>query len=166
MERFSSPGLAIDLGPGTGRDTAELLGRGWRVLAIDREPEAIERLLEHVGGHRGQLETQVAPFQEASWPECDLVNASYSLPFCPPEAFPALWARIVSSIRPGGRFAGQFFGVNDDWARAGLTVKTREQVEELLEPFELERFEEVDADGSTLTGTKHWHLFHVVGRKR
>ena len=30
---------------GTGRDTAELLRRGWRVVAIDREPEAIDRLL-------------------------------------------------------------------------------------------------------------------------
>ena len=33
----SDPGecLAIDLGSGNGRDTAELLRRGWRVTAID-----------------------------------------------------------------------------------------------------------------------------------
>ncbi len=36
--------LAVDLGCGEGRDTLELLRRGWRVLAIDAEREAIERL--------------------------------------------------------------------------------------------------------------------------
>ena len=35
------PGLAVDLGSGTGRDTFELLRRGWRVLAVDAEPAAI-----------------------------------------------------------------------------------------------------------------------------
>ena len=34
--------LAIDLGCGAGRDTAELLRRGWRVLAIDAEDELRE----------------------------------------------------------------------------------------------------------------------------
>ncbi|HIK40432.1 trans-aconitate 2-methyltransferase, partial [Thermoleptolyngbya sp. M55_K2018_002] len=38
------PRFAVDLGCGDGRDTVELLRRGWRVLAIDGEPEAIARL--------------------------------------------------------------------------------------------------------------------------
>ncbi|MFQ3618994.1 MAG: class I SAM-dependent methyltransferase, partial [Cyanobacteriota bacterium] len=37
-------GFAVDIGCGEGRDTAELVRRGWRVLAIDGEPEAIARL--------------------------------------------------------------------------------------------------------------------------
>ena len=36
--------FAVDLGCGSGRDTIELLRRGWRVLAIDGEPAAIEKL--------------------------------------------------------------------------------------------------------------------------
>ena len=36
------PATAVDLGCGTGRDTLELLRRGWRVLAIDAEGAAIE----------------------------------------------------------------------------------------------------------------------------
>ena len=36
--------LAIDLGSGDGTETLELLRRGWRVLAIDQEPEAMARL--------------------------------------------------------------------------------------------------------------------------
>ena len=41
--RFPAPGVAVDLGAGTGRDTLELLRRGWRVVAIDGEPEAVEQ---------------------------------------------------------------------------------------------------------------------------
>lgn len=37
--------FAVDLGCGEGRDTVELLRRGWRVLGIDGENEAIARLL-------------------------------------------------------------------------------------------------------------------------
>ena len=49
LDLFESEGgwgerRAVDLGCGEGRDTLELLRRGWRVLAIDDEREAIERL--------------------------------------------------------------------------------------------------------------------------
>jgi membrane dipeptidase len=161
--RFASPGFAVDLGAGTGRDTAELLRRGWRVLAIDGQGEAVARL-RALGG---DLEVVQSRFEDVTWPECDLVNASFALPFCPGPRFPEVWRRIVDSLVPGGRFAGQLFGVNDEWARTGLVVQTRAEVEELLAPFEIEHLEEVDREGKTATGeTKHWHLFHVVARKR
>jgi membrane dipeptidase len=163
--RFMSPGLAVDLGAGTGRDTAELLRRGWRVIAIDGQAEAVARLRQ-LGGD-GRLEVVQSRFEDATWPECDLVNASFALPFCPRSRFPALWQRIVDSLASGGRFGGQLFGVNDEWARTGLVVHTRAEVEELLAPFEIEHLEEVDREGKTAIGTtKHWHLFHVVARKR
>ncbi len=166
VERFPAPGLAVDLGAGTGRDTAELLRRGWSVLAVDREQEAIDRLHELVGPSSGRLETRVARFEDAEWPVCDLVNASFSLPFTRREAFTDLWERIAGSIRPGGRFCGQFFGERDDWSRTGIVAHTRLEVGELLAPFEVELLDEFDGDGTTVIGkTKHWHVFHVVARK-
>ena len=33
--------------------------------------------------------------------------------------FDEVWARIVDSLRPGGRFCGQLFGERDEWARLG-----------------------------------------------
>jgi SAM-dependent methyltransferase len=165
--RFAGPGFAVDLGAGTGRDTVELLRRGWSVLAIDGQTEAIERLLALAGGPSPRLETRLARIEDADWPPCELVNASFALPFVAPDRFAAVWGRIVSSLRPGGRFAGQLFGVNDDWAGSGIVVHTRAEVEALLAPFEPERLEEIDRPGSTAVGTeKHWHVFHVVARKR
>jgi SAM-dependent methyltransferase len=167
VERFGAPGLAVDLGAGTGRDTAELIRRGWRVIAIDREREAIERLRLLVGADTPRLETRIARFEEAEWPSCDLVNASFSLPLCTPAAFPALWTRIVRSLRRGGRFCGQFYGVRDEWAGGGLVTLTRTEVDRLLASFEVELLEEWEDDGTTALGSpKHWHLFHVVARKR
>jgi len=167
VDRFPAPGFAVDLGAGTGRDTLELLRRGWRVLAIDRETEAIDRLTELAGADAPQLQTEVARFEQASWPRCEFVNASFALPFCPPAEFPELWRRIVESIVTGGRFAGQFFGPNDDWARTGLLVQTRAELDELLLPFEVELLDEFEGVGPTATGkTKHWHVYHLVASKR
>jgi tellurite methyltransferase len=161
--------LAVDLGCGEGRDTLELLRRGWRVLATDPHPEAFEHLRPRVVGEaRLRLQMLARPFGGMDIPPAQLVNASYSLPFCEAERFWDVWAAIVRAIEPGGRFAGQFFGDRDDWARSGRTVHmTRRQVEEALQPFEVEHFEEEEKDDVMATGgSKHWHVFHVVARKR
>lgn len=175
LERFEAEQLdnkisrfAVDLGCGEGRDTVELLNRGWQVLAIDGHSEGISRLLSRPDlQHRDRLETRLARFQEASWPDADLINASFSLPFCPPELFSAMWDRIVRSLRHGGRFAGQLFGDQDEWATIPTnTHHTRAEAEALFQLFEIERFDEVEQDGETAVGKqKHWHLFHVVARK-
>ena len=163
--------FAVDLGCGTGRDTAELLRRGWRVLAIDGEAEAIARLgkredLAPDAAHR--LETLVARFEDARWSATDLVNSSFALPFCPPEQFDEVWRRIVVSLRRGGRFSGQLFGERDGWAsEPDMSFLSRARTEEILSDFELERFDEVERDGKTATGKpKYWHVFHVVACKR
>ena len=166
LARFEAPGFGVDLGCGQGRDTFAMLKRGWRVLAIDAEPEAIERLRARAGDEP-RLETRVASFAEAQWPEADLVNAGYALPFCPPAEFDGLWERLVASVRPGGRFSGQLFGDRDEWAGDDqLTFVSRDRALQLLEPFQLERFDEEDEDGKTALGdAKHWHVFHVVARR-
>jgi len=164
---FAEPGFAVDLGAGTGRDTLELLRRGWRVLAIDGAAEAIGRLVELAGAERSRLETIVGRYEQVEWPACDLVNASFALPFCPPERFGEVWGRIVGSLQPGGRFAGQLFGDRDEWAGSGIVVQGRAEVEGLLEPFVVERLDELESDGPTAVGKlKHWHVFHIVARKR
>ena len=76
------PRFAVDLGCGAGRDTRELLRRGWRVLATDMTPEGPEtlwRLTPHA--HRERLETKISRLQDFEIPACDLVNANLILPF-------------------------------------------------------------------------------------
>jgi SAM-dependent methyltransferase len=159
---------AVDLGCGTGRDTVELLRCGWRVLAVDNQWEALTRTRANIPPeHQEAVETRLARLEDVELPAVDLVNASYSLPFCHPAHFPALWQRIVTAIRQGGRFSGHFFGERDTWAdNPNMTFHTDAQVSGLFTTFELEQFLEHENDDSTATGDlKHWHVFSVVARK-
>jgi tellurite methyltransferase len=168
-EEESRERFAVDLGCGTGGDTVELLRRGWHVLALDGQAEAIYRLcaLDLSEDERDRLETRVSRFETAEWPPADLVNASFALPFCTPGDFPAVWERIEHSLHPGGRFSGHLFGDRDEWSdEDDMTFQTRAEAEALFSRLEVELFDEVEEDGPTAVGKqKHWHLFHVVARR-
>lgn len=181
---FTSERFAVDLGCGEGRDVVEMLRRGWRVLAVDAEGEAIRRLrvraerelgrapISQSGGPwHERLGTLVGRYEDVAIPACDLVNASFSIPHSEPPDFPGLWAKIAAAVRPGGRFAGQFFGVNDGWAKrddgVARTYHTRAEVEAMLAAFEVEMLDEVERMGKTAMGEpKYWHVFHVVAKKK
>lgn len=162
-------GFALDLGCGDGRDTVELLRRNWRVLAVDGEPKAIARLRQRRDIDRSHLETRVQRFEHLTLPpDVDLINASFCLPFCPPDHFPELWEEIVMALRPGGRFCGQLFGDQDSWADySNLNFHTRQQIDQLFSPFEMEMLDEEKHSGKTALGEeKYWHLYNVVARRR
>jgi SAM-dependent methyltransferase len=160
-------GRAVDLGCGDGRDSVEMLSRGWAVTAIDGHPEALARFRKRDIPHRDRLTLVLAAFESVAIPPADLVNASFSLPFCSRDRFGAVWERIVRAIRPGGRFAGQLFGERDSWAVIpGRTHHARAEVDALLRPLEVEMLVEDEKDGNDATGVpKHWHVFHIVARR-
>ncbi len=163
------PKFAVDLGCGDGRDTVELLNQGWRVLAIDGEQEAIARLRQRHDCNRLYLETRVQRFEALTLPpDVSLINASFCLPFCPPQHFARLWEEIVVALAPGGRFCGQLFGDQDSWAAyIEINHHSREQVQDLLTPLIVEWLEEENHPGKTALGEdKHWHIFNIVARKR
>ncbi|HEY7609494.1 MAG TPA: class I SAM-dependent methyltransferase [Alphaproteobacteria bacterium] len=163
-------GFAVDLGCGTGRDTLELLRRGWRVLAVDAEASAIAELTARpeAMAARERLETRVARFEAVALPDCDLVNSSFALPLCGAEAFPALWQRIRAALDPGGRIACQLFGPRDSWAARSPSpaIHDRAAVQALLAGLAVEMLDEEEVDSLTPRGQKkHWHIFHIVARK-
>lgn len=166
---LSQARFAVDLGCGDGRDTVELLRRGWRVLAIDAEQKAFDRLLSRPDLPQDLLQTQQMRFESLTLPDAvDLINASFCLPFCPPDRFPHLWQTIVSALAVGGRFCGHLFGDRDSWVKyPDRSHHTRQQVEMLLQPFDVEWLEEEEHPGVTALGEeKDWHIFHIVARKR
>lgn len=167
-ENTTTTGTSIDLGCGSGRDTVELLRRGWKVIAIDAQEEAFERLKNYCGSVT-LLETRISRFENIDLPSgVDLINASFSLPFCEPQSFPQLWNKIFSSLISGGRFCGQLFGDRDSWAGdSKMNFHTLSDINLLLKDFAVELLKEVDHPGRTALGDeKHWHIFHIVARKK
>lgn len=168
LDRFGPTACArraVDLGCGSGRDTTELLRRGWSVIAIDSEPNALKQLKARPDLPPGaKLTTLCSKFETAEWPRVDLVNASFALPLCPPASLPVLWRRITASLAPGGRFAGQLYGERDSWAdNPAMTIFNEAGTCQLFENYVLEMFDEEESDAVTPRGApKHWHIFHIV----
>ncbi len=125
LDRFEAErrtGLAaVDLGAGEGRDTIEMLQRGWTVTAVDSSEEGLRRLRAGVPhAFLARLQTVAERYESAVWPAVDFVNASFSIPHCEDGQFPGIWTKVVDSIRSGGRFAGQLFGVRGRLVTRGL----------------------------------------------
>jgi SAM-dependent methyltransferase len=160
--------IANDIGCGHGADTIELLKRGWKVNAFDSEPEGLLILSETVSEDwSDMLSVFNQKFENIELPECNLLNASFSLPFCLPDHFKELWNKIEKCIKINGRFAGNFFGENDEWSsNKDMSFHHKEDVAKLFSNFDIEYFHERDEDGATADGTpKHWHVFSVIARK-
>jgi len=162
------PGQALDLGCGAGRDSLALLRAGWDVVALDRDPRALESLREQSDKYRsGALTTVCRSFEDnVPLPTVNLINAGFALPFCQPDAFQDLWSRICQSLRQQGLFSGHFFGPNDAWADKGLSILNHEQLMRQMAGWTLLELNEFEYDGKTAVGSnKHWHLFEVIARR-
>jgi SAM-dependent methyltransferase len=171
LDRYGPPppdALAIDLGCGDGRDAIEMLRRGWKVVAVDAEPEALRQLQARPLPAGSDVTPIVARLEDVPLPlGVSLVNSSFAMPLCEPESFHDLWRRVREALPSGGRFSGQWYGPRDSWVgRPGMSFVGRDEALALLDGFSLEMFEEEEADGVTPRGNaKHWHIIHIVARK-
>lgn len=160
-------GVAVDLGCGSGPDTFELLKRGWTVHAVDAEPSGLAMLQESVPPDlRERLHTHSERFEAFDFPACDLVWASYALPFCPDAGLTELIRRVAASLRQGGRFAGDIFGDQHAWsAEADVLTMTEEQVRTELAQLDIEAFDV--ENGLRISGGEktRWHCFGFAARK-
>lgn len=159
---------AADLGCGSGMDSIALIQSGWEVLAIDQDRTSLDRLFNEVSNN-SMLTVLEGHFETLELPPLDLVNASFSLPFCHPDSFGTLWRTIELSIKSGGIFCGHLFGPEDSWAisRSDMTFHNQEQAQLLFNNFNIHVFKEIKKDGKTLTGhPKRWHIYTIVAIKR
>jgi SAM-dependent methyltransferase len=163
---FDTPGDALDIGAGAGRDTVHLLEHGWHVTAVDATPAAVEILRGF--GPEDRLHVVLAAAQDFEPGSYDLVNAQFSLPFVPRSRFDATVKRLQDSVRPGGVMAATFFGPHDEWNEPGneMSFTTRDEVGRLFDGWEVVDLTEIEEDGTTATGgSKHWDVIHLIARK-
>lgn len=126
-----SPGRALELACGTGRDAVYLAACGWQVLAVDVLPDALER---------GQaLEKRCAPaLAPIEWRQADLEHGALKLPadfdlvVAVRYLHRPLFARLVDWLRPGGSLVCETF-TTVHRARHGRPARTAD----VLQPGEL-----------------------------
>ncbi len=164
-----SPGKAIDIGCGAGRDTKYLLKHGWNVIAIDKSDvyDRISKYLTKADSQRFQFSQQ--EFENIKLERADLIVANFSLSFCKKDKFNEMWDKIVENLNANGYFVGNFFGINDEWKdkMSDQSFFTKEEVEKLLDGFNIIKFDEVDKNALPGVGKmKHWHYFNVVAQKK
>lgn len=156
------PGLAYDLGCGAGHGAVWLAERGNDVIAIDADGEAVAYTRERmpIGNVlHAELETfELTP--------CELVLCFFTLFFLHPVNLLRVWQRIRTSLKPGGIFAGQLLGIEDDWVKEGYTGVGPDAIEDFLSGYEVLKCEHVVRDGKTIIDTpKHWDVYHLILRK-
>lgn len=160
---------ALDLGAGTLIESAYLLESGFaHVTAVDSNEQSQEFAKKFP---KDGFQLITSSFQELDFEQekYDVVNAQYALPFYGPTDFDGFIAKIIGSLKKGGIFVGQFFGVNDGWntSESKLAFQTKDEVLNFLKHFELIECTEEEKDGTTAAGnTKHWHVFHFIAKKR
>ena len=162
-------GYAVDLGCGSGIDTIALVEHGWSVCAVDSTKDGFDNIRAKLPGTKlSKVDFVHGNFEELDIPQTDLIYSSFSIPFCRPEMFDDFWKRIVTAIKPGGRFSGNLFGEKDEWIHMhDVTFITIDKVDKLFEDFEIEYFNELYTVGpSVLTPTKLWHLFEITAKKK
>ena len=168
LKYVDKPGKALDIGAGALNESRYLLAHGFQVTAIDGEP-AFARVAASIKNKDFQFE-QIS-YESYKFPKnrYDLVVASYSLPFTSSSHFERVVRDVLSAVKPGAVFAGHLFGKNDEWnngdGRANFI--TPEQLDNFLAGFEkLSIREEEGEQGADTGGSKYWHIFHIIARKK
>jgi SAM-dependent methyltransferase len=165
----------LDLGAGVGNDAAFVLKQGWDLWIVEAHKKAVELLLSRhdIAPYSDHLTAIGSRFEELDWsmfPPMDFIYSSYSLPFCQPDQFEHLWKNLVTTLKPGGIFAGHFFapdhGGFNAYEKRTMTLLTREQVLELFKDFRIEHFEEFNETSKSGVGKEVFaHEFEVIAQK-
>ena len=135
-----TPGKALDVGMGQGRNAIWLAENGWAVSGFDISPVGIEHALREAERRKLRIEAFVTPYERFDWGKgkWDLIVFSY---FFPQSALRLVW----ESLKPGGLILVE--GFHSDTARVrpiggGYTDK---QMFETLQAYRILIYEDVEA---------------------
>ncbi len=156
LARGLTPGRAVDLGAGEGRNAIWLARNGWTVTAVDVSDVGLERARARAAEEGVDLELVVEDWREYRAPApFDLTVISFMHP--PPEERAHMFARAGEMLASGGHL----FTVGVDLSeldsrgpRDGEHLYTPERLRLALSGFELLRCETVGYEGEGTEGTR------------
>jgi SAM-dependent methyltransferase len=164
-------GMCVDLGSGTGAAARLLYERTrWEVVAVDASPLADEYLCQRFGNACPLgIRFQHGDFQTVHLPpgELQMVWAGLALPHMPQQDIGVVWQKIVDSLRPGGLFAGDFFGPeHGHFGRPDMNFHHPSQIDALLSLMDVIKLERIIRPHPFSTGRPlMMDCYHVIARK-
>lgn len=155
---------AIDIGCGAGNDTICLLDRGFKVTAIDNEPQ-VKELIYNRTDDKENLQIIIDDFSKLQLPKADLILANNSI-FFVKENFDTTLKNILRIINENGYFVGNFLGNEDDWKEEKTTME-KDEVLSYFTNFKLIYFSEEKYYKSTIEEkNKFWHVYNIIAKKK
>lgn len=142
---------ALDLGAGSGNDTAFLLKNGWTVYANDKETESVQIISSRkdIEPYQKQLHLIHASFTDLPWnslPSFDLIYAGYALPFLDKSSFYDVWNNIIAKLKQDGILAVHFFDERHTgfnwWEKRSMNFFTKDEIIDLCKGFDIKLLEE------------------------
>lgn len=104
LKYLSSGDKLLDLGCGSGRDSAYFSSRGFQVTAVDGSEELCKRVKEHY-----QINAHCVRFEDISFQEeFDAIWACASLLHVNKADIPGVLARVSAALKPGGILYASF----------------------------------------------------------
>ena len=156
--------IAVDLGCGAGNDTAFLLEKGFKVIAIDQE-EQVREIIKNRNLNKENLELIIGDFSKIEIPMADLLLANLSL-FFVKSNFNDFIERLLKSINENGFFVGNFLGEEDDWKVNGRTTVEKDELMNSFKDLKMFYFSEEKYYQDTASGkNKFWHVYTVIAQK-
>ena len=168
LQYVKNKDLALDLGCGLMIESKAMIKNGFKkVVAVDN----YKGLKSFIKPDKN-IDFRLTGFHKFEFPldSFDLINAEFALSFYGKEGFDKFWKNIVKSLKVGGIFTGQLFGVKDSWNTkdSKMVFHTKLKVLKMFEEFDLILFEEkYDPNSSSSTQKlKAWHIFRFIARKK
>lgn len=167
---------ALDLGCGSFRNSKFLLNCGFIIDAIDNDPRvkgyADNIIKSNIFCLRGKgkkiFNLKIANYLNSDFgkEKYEVVIAENSLSFNRKRDVKRVISKIYVSLRSGGCFGGNLFGLNDyRYSKNNMSFYTKKEAELLLNKFKVKWFDEQEGDGKLGGKDFHWHAFEFVVQK-
>ncbi|MCB0825204.1 MAG: class I SAM-dependent methyltransferase [Armatimonadetes bacterium] len=161
---LGDPGKVLELGFGVGTGVLWWLDKGWEVTAVDQGSEFCEHLRCEIG-ENAKCEIMEGDYCMGFNDQYDVVSAVFSIFFVTGDRFYEVFNQSLECVKPGGLWAGQLLGPDDDW-RDDVTTLTYPEIKELVPDWKILQWNEVNRAGKTVFNEpKHWHVHHLILQK-
>ena len=155
--------IALDIGCGGGRDSNFMAQYFSKVVAMDNNSDC-KKYLNKKNIDFLNCEIEKHDFGKEKY---NFINSWNTLVFIKPEDLTKIINKLFDSLTKGGIFAGNIFGLDDDWKdRPNMSFLSEKEIKKLFQNFKIIKLEEIKKTKKLIIGSlKKWHFYNIIAKK-